>query len=371
MLLVRRAGARTYYDSGKSPEFNRLAKAARRTPRRSPPRHADEEIPSSPTLPQQLNPSYAELDPVQQSKLRLHLMNSTARIPSPADLERAIPAWLAVSRKAESRSLQRAFAKVNLSEWRAAQLDEAWVWKRKEEQLQGITGTPADRLEDAQVAERQQARALDAQPKRTLRAPQTHDDRIQRLYATPEPPLRSLSGPERMLQQVLTSQRKLPPRDDSTTPLSYSRPRPVEAPPHHPPQWLLQRQALQNKFPEGWAPPKRLSREAISLVKLLQQSDPARYTTPILAEKFRISPEAVRRILKSKFELPADSQEKREAQRKLDKAKRAEQDDVEGVFKTSWAGDIDSERREMDRYADMDERQQDPDEYRSDKRYRN
>lgn len=41
-------------------------------------------------------------------------------------------------------------------------------------------------------------------------------------------------------------------------------------------------------------------------LRVLNMHDPQTFTTPVLAAKFRISPEAVRRILKSKWEPSAE-----------------------------------------------------------------
>jgi hypothetical protein len=59
---------------------------------------------------------------------------------------------------------------------------------------------------------------------------------------------------------------------------------------------------IQEHFPEGWSPPRKLSREAMDGLRELHRFDPDTFTTPVLADRFRISPEAVRRILKSKWE---------------------------------------------------------------------
>jgi hypothetical protein len=58
---------------------------------------------------------------------------------------------------------------------------------------------------------------------------------------------------------------------------------------------------MKRSFPSGWSPPHKLSRKAMDGLRELQRFDPEKFTTPILAERFRISPEAVRRILKSKW----------------------------------------------------------------------
>lgn len=66
-------------------------------------------------------------------------------------------------------------------------------------------------------------------------------------------------------------------------------------------QFKAHRQTLKAKFPEGWSPPRKLSREAMDGLRSLHAHNPDMFTTPVLAEKFKISPEAVRRILRSKW----------------------------------------------------------------------
>ncbi|KAI0763124.1 hypothetical protein BD413DRAFT_484514 [Trametes elegans] len=88
----------------------------------------------------------------------------------------------------------------------------------------------------------------------------------------------------------------------STRPLSHSPyPRkPERAPTPH--EYVAHRRTMKRKFPEGWQPPRKVSREAMDSMRHLHQLDPQRFALPVLAEKFRISKEAVRRILKSKWE---------------------------------------------------------------------
>lgn len=69
-----------------------------------------------------------------------------------------------------------------------------------------------------------------------------------------------------------------------------------------PSQWSHHRAALKAKFPEGWAPPHKLSRAAMDGLRALHAHDPDTFTTPVLADKFRVSPEAVRRILRGKWQ---------------------------------------------------------------------
>ena len=77
---------------------------------------------------------------------------------------------------------------------------------------------------------------------------------------------------------------------------------------------------MKKRFPEGWAPPRKISRSAMDALRQLHQIDPEGMTTAVLAEKFKISPEAVRRILKSKW---TPSQEKKEKLDMREKEMRA------------------------------------------------
>ncbi|KAI7464828.1 hypothetical protein KC357_g7811 [Hortaea werneckii] len=66
--------------------------------------------------------------------------------------------------------------------------------------------------------------------------------------------------------------------------------------------WQVQKEALDYKFGDaGWQPRKRLSPDTIEGIRALHASDPAAYTNATLSEHFKVSPEAIRRILKSKW----------------------------------------------------------------------
>ena len=79
--------------------------------------------------------------------------------------------------------------------------------------------------------------------------------------------------------------------------------------------WQTQKSALAAKFgSQGWAPRKRLSPDALDGIRALHSQYPDRYTTPVLADQFKISPEAVRRILKSKWR-PSEEEEEDRRQR--------------------------------------------------------
>ena len=80
-------------------------------------------------------------------------------------------------------------------------------------------------------------------------------------------------------------------------------------------QWQIQKSALSKKFgTTGWSPRKRLSPDTLEGIQALHAQYPDRFTTPILAEQFKVSPEAIRRILKSKWQ-PKDEEKERRRQR--------------------------------------------------------
>lgn len=68
---------------------------------------------------------------------------------------------------------------------------------------------------------------------------------------------------------------------------------------------------------EAWNPRKKLSPDTMEGIRHLHQTQPARFTTPVLAEHFKVSSEAIRRILKSKWR-PSD-EEHDERMRRWDK----------------------------------------------------
>ncbi|KAL4937086.1 required for respiratory growth protein 9, mitochondrial [Aspergillus oleicola] len=76
-------------------------------------------------------------------------------------------------------------------------------------------------------------------------------------------------------------------------------------------QWEIQKDALKKKFPAGWAPAKKLSPDAIEGIRHLHSADPDKFNTAVLAQEFKISPESIRRILKSKWRPSATEAEKR------------------------------------------------------------
>jgi len=76
--------------------------------------------------------------------------------------------------------------------------------------------------------------------------------------------------------------------------------------------WQIDKAALKAKFgDEAWSPRKRLSPDALEGIRALHSQHPEQFTTPVLADQFKVSPEAIRRILKSKWRANADEEESR------------------------------------------------------------
>ena len=92
----------------------------------------------------------------------------------------------------------------------------------------------------------------------------------------------------------------------------------VESDYRHREPWQIQKSALKAKFgPSGWSPRKRLSPDAIEGIRALHAQYPDKYPTPVLADQFQVSSEAVRRILKSKWR--ANEEEESERRQRWDK----------------------------------------------------
>ena len=73
--------------------------------------------------------------------------------------------------------------------------------------------------------------------------------------------------------------------------------------------WQIQKAALEGKFgDQGWNPRKRLSPDALEGIRALHKQDPLKNSTEALAGQFQVSPEAIRRILKSKWR-PSEAEE--------------------------------------------------------------
>ncbi|KAG8955121.1 Required for respiratory growth protein 9 mitochondrial [Tulasnella sp. 424] len=88
-----------------------------------------------------------------------------------------------------------------------------------------------------------------------------------------------------------------------------------------PEPYLAHRAAMKRKFPEGWNPPKKLSRQLMDDMRALRRLDPEKFTTDVLASQFRVSPEAVRRILRSRW---TPDEKRGEEYQERDEEKRAQ-----------------------------------------------
>ena len=76
--------------------------------------------------------------------------------------------------------------------------------------------------------------------------------------------------------------------------------------------WQVQKSALSEKFgSSGWSPRKRLSPDSLEGIRALHAQYPDTFTTSVLADQFKVSPEAVRRILKSKWRPNEKEEEER------------------------------------------------------------
>lgn len=74
------------------------------------------------------------------------------------------------------------------------------------------------------------------------------------------------------------------------------------------PHWQIQKAALKEKLNgEAWNPRKKLSPDTQEGIRHLHQTHPDKFTTAVLSDHFKVSPESIRRILKSKWK-PSDEE---------------------------------------------------------------
>ncbi|KAG9593550.1 hypothetical protein KCU97_g6047, partial [Aureobasidium melanogenum] len=77
-------------------------------------------------------------------------------------------------------------------------------------------------------------------------------------------------------------------------------------------RWKVQKAALEEKFGEqSWNPRKRISPDALAGIRALHAKSPDVFSTAVLAEHFKVTPEAIRRILKSKWQPTEEEAEER------------------------------------------------------------
>ena len=86
--------------------------------------------------------------------------------------------------------------------------------------------------------------------------------------------------------------------------------------------WQVQKEALKKKFgDQKWKPPRRLSPDAMEGIRALHAQYPEQYPTPVLANQFEVSPEVIRRILKSRWR-PSEEETAKRAQRWLKRGQK-------------------------------------------------
>ncbi|KAF2017142.1 hypothetical protein BU24DRAFT_420166 [Aaosphaeria arxii CBS 175.79] len=108
-----------------------------------------------------------------------------------------------------------------------------------------------------------------------------------------------------------TSQRVAKQSTTTKTPSTQEPPQPTP-PKKKMERWQIQKAALKEKLGgEAWNPRKKLSPDTMEGIRHLHFSQPERFTLGLLADHFKVSPEAVRRILKSKWRPSEEEQEER------------------------------------------------------------
>lgn len=129
--------------------------------------------------------------------------------------------------------------------------------------------------------------------------------------------------------------------EHNTVPKSFP-PRGRDRPPPTPHEYRAHRATIKRMYPEGWAPPRTISREAMETLREMNKRDPVHFRVPVLAAKFKISPEAVSRILKSKWQPSPERKARLLARDHLGKDKwiaekiRAERVEAEKSLEGRW-----------------------------------
>lgn len=177
---------------------------------------------------------------------------------------------------------------------------ESQTDSQRADSVRGGGPTPVKRLEDEVDALANTGKTSTENDKHPLKTEEASDSLVVRSSSTteakqPESTKKKRAKPEQQSnskQKVESSgekNNKLPEKKKKREP------------------WQINKEALKNKFKEGWAPPKKLSPDAIDGIRHLHATSPDQFTTPVLAEQFKVSPEAIRRILKSKWR-PTESE---------------------------------------------------------------
>jgi len=117
--------------------------------------------------------------------------------------------------------------------------------------------------------------------------------------------------------------------------------------------WKTQKDSLNTKFGEQtWNPRKRLSPDTLDGIRHLHSSDPVTYSTEQLSTHFSISPENIRRILKSKWR-PSEEEKEARSLRWERRGERKWQDMAEqgmrppGRWRRAGVGSVKGEGKEV------------------------
>ncbi|KAG8778596.1 hypothetical protein FRC16_003788 [Serendipita sp. 398] len=93
--------------------------------------------------------------------------------------------------------------------------------------------------------------------------------------------------------------------------------------------WSQHRANIKTLYPEQWNPSKKVSREAMDAIRELHKADPEKYPSWVLAQRFNISPEAARRILKSKWRISEEEKAAKVVKERKTRAERIQPDKSE------------------------------------------
>ncbi|GAA6024763.1 hypothetical protein JCM8202_001247 [Rhodotorula sphaerocarpa] len=263
-------------------------------------------------------PSVEDLHPAHFSDLRLYTLRRTGLTPDADALAKHLQLWLTSTHRRLAREQAEEARRQETSRAKREALDLSWEWDRQVAIKSGVERTERELRKDAQVLRRLERR------------------RLEKLEAAKADEIRRRENLDALIRQ----------REEEKRIKEEQQKREVEAAEaerlKNAPAWKKHRVALRQQFPEGWAPPKRISREAMDLIRTMHVTNPDQYSTGALAQHFKVSPEAVRRILKSRFQLPKAEADRREARRR--EARKQEMAEGSSV----WGGNIAAETREME-----------------------
>ncbi|KAK5997881.1 Required for respiratory growth protein 9 [Cladobotryum mycophilum] len=172
-----------------------------------------------------------------------------------------------------------------------------------------------DGVESPPGATKTEESTLDERPKKRGRKPKAATEEATNKYALEKKGKKKSEATEATWPKA---KRGRPPKDKSQKPAEADRSataakeHDAESPRPRREMWQIQKAALKEKFPEGWNPRKRLSPDALTGIRALNAQFPDVYTTEALANKFEMSPDAIRRILRSKWSPSAEEEQGRE-----------------------------------------------------------